>query len=59
MCGSSLLYYHRVIVGKAWTIVPMPDEVQQLGETFNEALEALFFDDHQALAQCIRRYGIF
>jgi predicted nucleotidyltransferase len=38
---------------------PLFDEVQELGETFNEALEALFFDDHPSLAQCIRRYGIF
>lgn len=34
-------------------------EIEQLGEQFNTALEVLFFDDHPALAQCIRRYGIF
>ncbi|HCD33617.1 MAG TPA: nucleotidyltransferase domain-containing protein [Phycisphaerales bacterium] len=34
-------------------------EIQQLGEAFNAGLETLFFDDHPALAQCIRRYGIF
>lgn len=38
---------------------PLFDEIEQLGEQFNTGLETLFFDDHPALAQCIRRYGIF
>lgn len=38
---------------------PLFDEIEQIGEQFNAGLETLFFDDHPALAQCIRRYGIF
>lgn len=34
-------------------------EVEQIGQQFNDAMESLFFDDSEQLANCIRKYGIF
>lgn len=38
---------------------PLFDEIRQLGRQFQDGLEALFYDDHAALARLTRTYGLF